>query len=267
MNELGKPIAMGRTAEIYSYSEEKVLKLFFSTIPQPWIKKEIEIGRYIQTMHLPVPKVYEKVTINNREGVIYERIEGPTLLNELATKPWNVIRFARLLAELHFQVHEVEAPTELESQREWANGGIPETNKMSSATKIKVLKLLESMPEGKILCHGDFHPGNIILTKRGPIIIDWMTTSRGLPSGDVARTLTIFEAAKVPEGTPMRCLLAWVRKMLLATYLKTYIQLRPDVEESLRNWRTIMAANFLADVAIPAEEKNLLAMVERGLDL
>jgi hypothetical protein len=54
------PIAQGRTAEIYAYGEEKVLKLFFPTTPQDWIEKEIDTGRYIQETPLPVPKVYEK---------------------------------------------------------------------------------------------------------------------------------------------------------------------------------------------------------------
>ncbi|MFN2146224.1 MAG: phosphotransferase family protein [Anaerolineales bacterium] len=267
MNDLGNPIAMGRTAEIYSYGEGKVLKLFLASTPQPWIDKEIQVGRYIHSMQLPVPKVYERVKIHERQGVIYERVEGPTLLNELATKPWNVARYARILARLHAQVHEVEAPPELETQREWATGGIPETEKIPLDIRTRALELLESLPDGNQLCHGDFHPGNIIMTQQGPMIIDWMTTSRGVPSGDLARTLTILEAGKAPEGTPMRWLLEWIRKLLLETYLKTYLQLKPEAKESLENWRAIMAANFLADVAIPGEEGSLLAIVKRGLDL
>ena len=265
MNGLEKPIALGRTAEIYSYGEEKILKLFFSTTPQSWIDKEIEIGRYIQGSQLPVPKVYERVEINNRTGIVYERIEGPSLLNELATKPWNVVRHGRLLAKLHVQIHAVQAPENLETQREWATGGIPASEKIPKDTKANVLKLLDTLPDGNILCHGDFHPGNIIITPSGPVIIDWMTVSKGVASGDVARTLTILEAAKAPEGTPLRWLLEWIRKLFLATYLNTYLQLRTDIKESLAGWQAVMAANFLSDVSVPGEEGDLMAIVERGL--
>jgi len=265
MNVLEKPIAMGRTAEIYSYEEEKVLKLFFSSIPQDWIDKEVEVGKYIQDTQLPVPKVYERVKINGREGVIYERIEGPSLLNELAVKPWNVVRYARTLAELHVQVHEVQAPAKLETQKEWARGGIPETDKLPNEMQAQILQLLDSLPGGNQLCHGDFHPGNIVITEKGPVIIDWMTASMGLACGDVARTSTIMEAGKVPEGTPMRWLLEWLRKLLLATYLKTYFQLKPDVKDSLGVWRAVMAANFIADVSLPEEVPDLLSIVEHGL--
>ena len=265
MHNLEEPIALGRTAEIYSYGEGKVLKLFLATTPQPWIDKEIETGRYIQDTPLPVPKVYERVTINDREGVVYESIEGSSLLNELATKPWNVIRYARLLAKLHVQIHEVQAPTNLETQQDWARGGIPNSEKISEELKAKVLHLLNSMPNGHQICHGDFHPGNIIITQRGPVIIDWMTVSQGVACGDVARTATILEAATVPEGTPLRWLLEWIRKLFLTNYLKTYFQLNPDEKPSLPAWQAIMAANFLADVSVPGEEAELMAIIDRGL--
>lgn len=265
MNDNPPPIAVGRTAEIYPYEKEKVLKLFFPTVPQSWIDREIDTGRYIQATQLPVPKVYERLKINGREGVVYDRIEGPSLLNELAKKPWKVRQYARLLAGLHVQVHEVAAPANLETQREWARGGIPETNKLSKDIQKSVLHLLDSMPDGNQLCHGDFHPGNIIVTHRGPVILDWMTASKGLACGDVARASIILEAAKAPEGTPMRWLLEWMRKLFLATYLKTYFQLRPAEKDSLTAWRTIMAANFFVDVSLPEEEANLISIINQGI--
>jgi Ser/Thr protein kinase RdoA (MazF antagonist) len=265
MSDLEEPIAVGRTAEVYPYGEGKVLKLFFSTTPQEWIDKEVDIGQYIQATELPVPKVYERVRTNDREGVVYERIEGPSLLNELAVKPWNVARYARMLAELHGQVHKVQAPKNLETQRAWATGGIPDSEKISKELKANVLQLLESLPDGNQLCHGDFHPGNIIITQRGPVIIDWMTVSKGVASGDMARTLTILEVAKAPEGTPLRWLLEWVRKLFLTTYLKKYLQLSPTTKSSLTAWQAVMAANFLADVSVPGEEAGLRSIVEHGL--
>jgi aminoglycoside phosphotransferase (APT) family kinase protein len=50
------------------------------------------------------------------------------------------------------------------------------------------LKALETMPDGDRLCHGDFHPGNILLGRSGPVIIDWIDSSIGSPLADAART-------------------------------------------------------------------------------
>jgi hypothetical protein len=157
MINLEEPIAVGRTAEIFSYGDGKALKLFLSTIPLLWIEKEAETGPYIQKMGLPVPRVYERVKINEREGIIYEKVEGPAMLTELAKQPWKVTGYARMLARLHVQVHDVAAPANLVTQREWATGGIPETKKLSADLQQSVLRLLGSLPDGNQLCHGDFH--------------------------------------------------------------------------------------------------------------
>ncbi len=266
MNTLGQLIAAGRTAEVYAYGDEKVLKLFYPTTPILWIEKEADTGPYIQKMQLPVPKVYERLKINQREGIVYEKIEGPSLLNELVKKPWRVAQVARLLARLHAQVHAVPAPENIETQREWARGGIPETKKLSPDLQQRVLHLLDSMPGGNQLCHGDFHPGNIIVTQRGPIIIDWMTASKGTACGDVARTSVILESAKAPPGTPMRWLLEWLRRLLLSTYLDTYFQLQPMDKDLFSAWRAIMAANFLSDVSMPEEEANLMGIIQQGVE-
>lgn len=263
MKQLQTPLATGRTAEIFPYEDGQVLKLFFPTIPQSWIDQEMETGRSIQETQLPVPKVYERVKMHDREGLVYEKIAGPTLLNELARKPWTVVGSAQLLANLHAQVHAVTAPPHLQPQKDWARGGMAETNKLPKVLKENMLRLLASLPDGNQLCHGDFHPGNIIITPRGPIIIDWMTASRGVGLADVARASIILEAARTPDGTPLRWLLEWVRKLFLETYLKTYFQLRPVEKSSFSAWRAIMAANFLVDVSLPSEEKKLMAIVQR----
>ena len=262
---IDKPLAVGRTAEIYAYQDRKVLKLFYPTTPQDWIDREAAIGRYIHEAQLPVPKVFERVKVNDRDGVIYERIDGPSLLNQLGRTPWKSSQYARTLASLQAHVHKVTAPADLETQRTWALGGIPDSDKLPKSLKASVLQLLDAMPDGDQLCHGDFHPGNIILTDRGPVIIDWMTASKGTAIGDVARTAIILEAAQTPEGTPMRWLLEWVRKSFLATYLKTCFQLQPGDNRSLTAWRAIMAANFFVDVSLPGEGANLLKIVEDGV--
>jgi thiamine kinase-like enzyme len=57
-----------------------------------------------------------------------------------------------------------------------------------ATTRYDLHTRLEAMPKGTKLCHGDFNPSNIIITKNDvPYIIDWSHATMGNASADVAR--------------------------------------------------------------------------------
>src|ERR671924_42075 len=62
--------------------------------------------------------------------------------------------------------------------------------------------VLEQLPDGDRLCHGDFHPANVLVGKRGPVAIDWHRAARGDPMGDLARSRVILAAGFVPPKSP-----------------------------------------------------------------
>ena len=45
--------------------------------------------------------------------------------------------------------------------------------------------------EGERLLHLDFHPDNVLLSQRGPVVIDWTNARAGDPAFDVAMTWVI----------------------------------------------------------------------------
>ncbi len=55
-----------------------------------------------------------------------------------------------------------------------------------------------------VLCHGDLHPSNVILTDDGPMIVDWFDACRGEPVAEVARTslLLLAPGGRERPGAP-----------------------------------------------------------------
>ena len=257
-------VGAGRTAEVFKWGEDKVIKLYFESIDPDWFEDEVDISHLVQDVGLPVPIMYGTEYIDGRNGIIYENLTGDSMLDLLGKKPWQAAKLARQLAELHCRVHQIHAPDSFQTIADWARGGIEETEFLSEELRARVINLLDSLPLGDRLCHCDFHPGNIFMTDRGFVIIDWMTASIGSPIGDVARTSVIFSAMQPPEGTPMKWLLDRIRNVLHDTYLKTYFQMSNSDTSNFPAWRAVMAASLMC-VSTAAEAETLRQIVLDGL--
>jgi len=277
-SDLGQPIAYGRTAEIYAWHPGQVLKLFYDWFELENIEKEARITRAVHASGLPVPAVGEIICVNNRYGLIYERVNGVSMWEVGKHKPWNAFRYGRRMAELHAELHATPIQADLPSQRHELEKNIQHAAALPAYLRFKVLAALKSLPDGDRLCHGDFHPGNILITAQGEIIIDWIHAARGNPLGDLARTTNLalglmqtkqiqrpflsFGATKTSHIK--NSLFQVLGRICYPVYLNYYFKLCPGGEAEYQRWLPIVAAARLSD-DIPELEKMLIEQVERNL--
>lgn len=99
----------------------------------------------------PVPAVHDV----REDALVLERIDGPTMLEDLRRRPWRLRSHARLLAQLHRRLHAIPF-------------------------------------DGMALVHLDLHPLNVLLSPNGPVVIDWTNARGGEPALDVAMTWVIM---------------------------------------------------------------------------
>jgi len=238
LNPSSEVIGKGLTSVVYAAGEGKVIKLFESWVPEPKIRREFTITRALHAAGLPVPAVYEIAERDGRMGIVFERVDGISLFRSVKARPWRLFGAARQLAELHAQLHGLRAPVELPTQRDQLAGWI-DASDYPPERKTAAHAQLARLPSGDAVCHGDFHPENILLSPHGPVIIDWIAGTRGHPVGDVARTSMLFERANLPAdaGWHMKALLKCARTVLHRTYLKHYFRLRPGSREEIEAWR------------------------------
>jgi uncharacterized protein (TIGR02172 family) len=215
---LGNPVAIGRTAAVYLWKEGWIIKLFHERFSSEAVRYEAQIARIVHQAGLPVPAVGKVVEVDGRWGLIYEHVDGPTMLEEISSKPWRLLRSARLLAELHAEMHASEANVELPSQRERLRKKIEQAQGLSADLQQAHLEALEEMPEGDRLCHGDFHADNVVITKRGLVVIDWIDATQGNPLADVARTAVIHLGARASRRV------SWVQRVMVEWYHRLYVR-------------------------------------------
>lgn len=259
LREFGQRLACGRTAEIFAWDQGQILKLFFPAWGEEAVRDEARRAQAVFAAGLPVPGVYGVVEAAGRYGIVYEKVSGASLVACLQRRPWRMAATGRLLADLHMRVHEVRVP-ELPSLRESLAQAIERAPVLSLAERTALRETLAELPGGVVLCHGDFHPDNVLLTARGPVIIDWADATQGNPWADVARTSLLVGGGALPPGTPGRRPIEIVRRSVHRSYLRRcFGQRRPGPDE-WRAWRLVVAAARLAE-RVPGEEEQLLATV------
>ncbi|MBI5290047.1 MAG: aminoglycoside phosphotransferase family protein [Chloroflexi bacterium] len=259
-------IAEGREAEIFAWEEGRVLRLFRGPRTRQSLEGEMAAMRAARAVAPLVPDVFEIIELEGRPGIVMERVEGTDLITLLGRKPWMIWRAGTILGHVQAQLHEAIAPVELVPLRDRIEQacGLPG---MPPEIGAGVRTLLAGLPDGDRLCHGDFHPGNMLMSPRGPVVIDWPNVTRGDPTGDYARSTLMLEMGSPPPGTPalVNILQGIGRKVIAASFRRAYTSARPVDPELLRRWRTVRMADRLAADNIPEERDVLLGMLRKAL--
>jgi uncharacterized protein (TIGR02172 family) len=259
---LSKPIAEGRTAEIYPWDDGHILKLYRDWCPADWVEYEARIARAVYAAGIPSPAAEEIVEVNGQRGLVYERLDGISMLQDMNARPWMILKHARTLAELHVKIHQ-QSIEGLPSYRERLEFDIRKVSLVSDEMREKVLARLKGLPEGSKLCHGDYHPGNVLITSRGPVVIDWMTACCGNPWTDVARTHMILNIGAKAAGKQVHLVIRMFIKLFSRTYLNRYLARVPDNNHELHRWLPIISAARLNENILP-EREALLKIIHEG---
>lgn len=238
----GKIIGVGNTATVYEWEKGKVLKLFYDGYPKDAVEKEFYNATIMQKVDISSPKVYETVNIDNRLGIIYEKVEGESL-TDWVIRTGNVQECAKYMAKLHIEILQNKADnvTDYKGILRRQILRIPttdkqtdrQTDKQTDKTKEEALQILDTLPNGNILCHGDFHPGNIIISEGKTVVVDFMNVCRGNRLYDIARTVFLVQYTPIPDEVEDKQKLMWLKKTIADLYLTQMNVTREEIQEFL----------------------------------
>jgi len=258
---LGEAIAQGRQAEVYAWDgdERAVLKLYRRGLGGH--AAEAAALAPLDDAHL-APRLLDTVRIDGRDGLMLQRLDGVDMLSLLGREPWRLVSLARELAHAALRIHRLPAPPALPDLIEVLDERIAAAD-LETRLRDHVSRVLDGLPAGDRLCHGDFHPGNAVVTADGVRVIDWPGATRGTPAADLARTMLLLRHADPLPGTSLmgRVLLWTGRSIFARSFFRAYRRGAPDPPSRLDEWTTVHAAARLAE-GITAERVRLLGFVE-----
>jgi uncharacterized protein (TIGR02172 family) len=258
----------GRTAQVLVWDNNQVLKLFREGFTLSHIQKEERITRTIFKAGLPVPAVHGIIEVEGRYGIVFDRVDGPLMMEEMLTKLGELTRLTKLFAEIHAKMHTIMLPG-LPSQRQKLASQIQSAPRLSEKEREAALTALTRLPEGNKLCHGDYHPGNILMSSRGPVVIDCADASQGNPHADVARSLLLLQAAEldaIKDVELRKAIQSLIQSFPLDVYVKRYSQFQALSQEQLDAWRLPLAAARLSERLSLIEENRLLLIIASLVD-
>jgi len=268
--EKGKLLGRGVTAEVYEWGEDKILKLYLDKYSSDeMVNHESKIGHIVYESGIISPAVYDNVEIDGRKGIIFQRIHGESVIDNLIAEPWKLYYYIKKLAVLQYDIHKFSSDR-LSTQKERFTYTIKLSSPLLGYKSKRILDYVDSLPDGNSICHGDLHFNNVIVSDNKLVPIDWNGAYNGNPLGDVARTCMLISSPFVPDGVPdgvpdIEAMLFFYPKMIAYwTYAKEYLKLSGARYKDIDAWILPVAAAKLKD-NIPGERKWLMDIIDTRL--
>jgi uncharacterized protein (TIGR02172 family) len=259
-----RKIATGGQAEIFDLEDGKVLRLMFRQADKILIDYEFKSLQKVKQHGLIVPEVFEIVSIDNRPGLIMEKIDGMTMTRMIQINPLLLPKKARELGEIHNKLNKIVAPEGLMELKSRIKTFVERSQFIDSEEKTFVYDILDQLPSGDKLCHGDFHPGNIIVKGNKDYIIDWCGVTSADPIADLAETYLILR--NVPRLPGMSyfgfVLLKTAGLAASKTYFKSYTKTKKIDLNYFSKWLLVRAAERTY-YAMKSEKQSLVKFIHR----
>ncbi len=240
-----------------------VVRLLPSRDRESQAHREAEAQGWAASLGYAAPRVLEVIGSDDGFGLptqVMERAPGTTMLDALTAKPWRTRRLVDQLARLQLQLHALPTNTWPGERSDHAlvdqRLGLPRR----VATELNDDELRRALEQAEnllpiatsgpaVVCHGDFHPLNVMVDGDAASVIDWTDAGLGPREGDVARTLLLFRLASIAANSAVeRIALRAVGPRMSRRYRRTYAAVEPLDGERLRAWEALHALHGWSQV-------------------
>lgn len=260
----GDVIGRGRSSTIIFWTKGEIVKLFHHETSKEALAAKVQTEKYIQEKFPFAPSVYGLTEYEGKQGIRYEYVKGPSMLQKIVSRPWSLAKEAHKFAEIHARMHQCTVE-HLKSKKRIISDHVSSLNMISPAQKSHFLQYIRTLPRGNKLCHGDFHPGNVIYASKGPIVVDWEGVAKGHPSADVARSRYLLRESTPPESSSFaRIFLRILGALFCSIYVRRYMSITGVQPEEIGEWQLAVLLNRLS-ANIPEEQQKILQTLEHIL--
>ena len=241
---LGEVLGEGASCRVYAWGRDRVVKVYRPAF-QSLAPIEYERALLIHGSGIPSPAVHELVEVQGRAGVVFDRIAGPSLLDELVAGSHRAAEVGRTVAALHVAVHDAE---------------VAELPQLADTLSTRGVT---DVPRGSAAFHGDFHPGNVLRGGGRLLVIDWSDAHLAPAAADVACALVTMRYRGLRSDHPDVERIHWKRRTIADIYLDEYRAARPAVLEEVPMWFALIGRLLLRQEPDTAYADELRSVCEQ----
>lgn len=262
---LDKCIARARNAEIYSWENNLVLKLFYDFIPVEKVDTEFSKTILIREKTHICPEIHDRISLHEGEGIVFENIQGKSITYNLLNNPLRVRELATAMGNTHRDIHNISMD-ELPEIKVEIKTKIENSTILHEEQKTQLEDILSNLPHEDKLCHMNFHPDSIFVVGEGVKVIDWMDSGKGYPMLDVAKTVILLRFSSLPfQNMLFRGVVKLSREILIKEYLDAYFQGEHHNENEFRKCMLLAAAARIDEKLPESEVERLKAFILEAL--
>lgn len=248
---VGELIAVGRTADVHAFGSSDVVKMLRPDTPSHWAELEAMSSEAIHRHGLPVPSVRDLTQIDGRASIVFERIDGPSMWQRMLDDPSQIDALTAELVSVQRMIHSAGIPTGVPDLTARLRSKVSACSVIDESERGEARRIADELPRGAALIHGDLHPGNVLLGRNGPIVIDWFDATIGHPVADVVRSSLLLRLGF--EGGPQRDLAVLTRSALRRSHGAFVEAWRPSLaleSDLVRRWEPILALARISEGAL-----------------
>ncbi len=223
---------------------DRLIKSFDESYSKADILNEALNQARVEQTSLNIPKILGVSVVDGKWSVIWEFIEGETLEKMMKDHPEKEDEYLDFFVDLQVKMSKEKVPL-LGHLRDKMHAKISASSYPASV-RYDLHVRLDGLPRHTKLCHGDFQPSNIIITKDGtPYIIDWSHATQGNGSADAARTYLLFKLHKQDElaekylrlfCTKTDTAIQYVQRVLPIVAASQSVKHKPEEADFLAKW-------------------------------
>ncbi len=227
---------------------DRLIKSFDESYSKAGILNEALNQARVEQSSLNIPKVLGVSVIDGKWSLTWEYIEGETLESLMEKHPEKTDEYLNMFVDLQIRMSKESVPL-LGHLRDKMHAKISASS-FPATVRYDLHVRLDGLPRHKKLCHGDFQPSNIIITKDGtPYIIDWSHATQGNGSADAARTYLLFKLQKKDDLAEKYLRLfcektdtaiQYVQRILPIVAASQSVKNKPEEAEFLSKWVNVV---------------------------